>query len=196
MFHGKAIYDVAAFHKIVGSRFPAETLLSHDLIEGAHAGVALASDIELLETLPSDYPAFASRQHRWIRGDWQIAPWSTGRVRGPNGERRENPISVINRWRIFDNLRRSLVPMASLLLLAFGWFVSVAPAIWTVVLAIAVVTPALVPVLDRWSRHLEGTVYGWRGAADDLKRAFVGLAFLPIRRSSTPMQSSAPCTGP
>ncbi|HEY3742741.1 MAG TPA: glucoamylase family protein [Bryobacteraceae bacterium] len=179
MFHGKAIYNVAAFHRIVGERFPAETLLSHDLIEGAHAGVALASDIELLETLPLDYPAFARRQHRWIRGDWQIAPWVTGHVPGPHGRRVKNPLSTINRWRVLDNLRRSLVPMASLLLLAFGWFVSAVPGVWTLVVGLAVVTPALVPVLERWSRRIEGTVYGWRGAADDLKRAGVGLAFLP-----------------
>jgi cyclic beta-1,2-glucan synthetase len=179
MFHGKALYDVAAFHKILNNRFPPETLLSHDLIEGAHVGVALASDIEVLETLPVDYPSFAARQHRWIRGDWQIAPWATGRVSGRDGRARSNPLSIINRWRILDNLRRSIVPMASLLLLIFGWFVSAAPAVWTIVLGLAVVTPALVPVLDRWSRHLEGTVYGWRGAADDLKRALVALAFLP-----------------
>ena len=179
MFHGKAIYNVQAFHKIVGNRFPAETMLSHDLIEGAHVGVALASDIELLETLPLDYPAFARRQHRWIRGDWQIAPWATGTVPGPAGQNQPNPLSVINRWRVLDNLRRSIVPIASMVLLAFGWFVSAVPAVWTIVLGLAVVTPALVPVLDRWSRHIEGTVYGWRGAADDLKRAFVSLAFLP-----------------
>ena len=179
MFHGKAIYDVAAFHKVVGNRFPDETLLSHDLIEGAHAGVALASDIELLEALPLDYPAFARRQHRWVRGDWQIAPWVTTRVPGQDGLSCVNPLSIINRWRVLDNLRRSMVPMASMLLLAFGWFVSAVPAVWTIVLGLAVATPALVPVLDRWSRHLEGTVYGWRGAADDLKRALVALAFLP-----------------
>ena len=75
IFHGKAIYDVQAFRTILGNRFPAETLLSHDLIEGAHAGVGLATDIELFENLPLDYVSFSQRQHRWIRGDWQIAPW-------------------------------------------------------------------------------------------------------------------------
>ena len=176
-FHGKAIYDVHAFHQIVGERFPDETLLSHDLIEGAHVGVGLASDIEVLETLPIDYPAFARRQHRWIRGDWQIAPWVTGRVPAPDGGRSPNVLSIISRWRVLDNLRRSIVPMASLLLLAFGWFVSAVPAVWTIVLGLAVATPALVPVLDRWSRHIDGTVYGWRGAADDLKRACVAPRF-------------------
>ena len=80
MFHGKAIYDVHAFHEILGERFPAATLLSHDLIEGAHVGVGLASDIQLFEQLPVDYGSFAARQHRWIRGDWQIARWIMRRV--------------------------------------------------------------------------------------------------------------------
>ncbi len=81
MFHGKAIYDVRAFHDDSATTgFPPETLLSHDLIEGAHAGVGLASDIELFEHLPVDYGSFATRQHRWIRGDWQIARWAFGSV--------------------------------------------------------------------------------------------------------------------
>ena len=179
IFHGKAIYDVQAFHQILNGRFPEEMLLSHDLIEGAHVGVGLASDIELLESLPLDYPAYAARQHRWIRGDWQIASWALWRVLAGDGEVRRNPLSVLNRWRIIDNLRRSLVPVASLLLLVFGMFFSVAPAVWSIVLGVAIAVPALVPVLDRWSRHLEGSVYGWQGAADDLKRALVMIAFLP-----------------
>src|SRR5262249_51184617 len=154
IFHGKAIYDVHAFHQILNGRFPEQALLSHDLIEGAHVGVGLASDIELLENLPLDYPAFAERQHRWIRGDWQIAAWAMRRVRAGNRNVRRNPLTVLNRWRILDNLRRSLVPVASLLLLAFGMFFSVAPAVWSIVLGVAIAVPALVPVLDRWSRHL------------------------------------------
>ena len=179
IFHGKAIYDVSAFHRILNGRFPEETLLSHDLIEGAHAGVGLASDIELLENLPLDYPAFAERQHRWIRGDWQIAAWATRKVLSGEGQVRRNPLSILNRWRIVDNLRRSLVPVASLLLLVFGMFFSDAPGVWSLVVAVAIGVPAVVPLLDRWSRHLEGSVYGWQGAADDLKRAFVMVAFLP-----------------
>ena len=87
IFHGKAIYDVQAFREAVGDRFPAETMLSHDLIEGAHAGVALATDIELFENLPLDYAGYCKRQHRWIRGDWQIAPWIFPRVPGPADSR-------------------------------------------------------------------------------------------------------------
>lgn len=179
IFHGKAIYDVEAFHRILANRFPGETILSHDLIEGAHAGVCFASDIELLENIPLNYSTFARRQHRWTRGDWQIASWATGSVPTVGGRTVPNPLSTLNRWRVLDNLRRSLAPCASLLLLMVGWFFSVAPGVWTIVIAVAVGIPALVPLLDRWSRHLEGTTYGWQGAADDLKRAIVMLAFLP-----------------
>ncbi|MCU1335749.1 MAG: glycosyltransferase 36 [Bryobacterales bacterium] len=178
IFHGKAIYDVQAFRTIFSDRFPAETLLSHDLIEGAYAGVAMATDIELLETLPLDYSSFVRRQHRWIRGDWQIAPWMFSWVPAPGGAVR-NPLSIIHRWRILDNLRRSLVPIASMLLLLFGWLISAAPAVSSVVVAVAVAIPALAPLIDRWARQLHGSVNGWRGAADELLRACVMIAFLP-----------------
>jgi len=138
IFHGKAIYDVRAFHTLLDNRFPGETLLSHDLIEGAHVCVGLASDIELFENLPTDYAGFSKRQHRWIRGDWQIAPWIFSRVPEANGGLDPNPLTAMNRWRIFDNLRRSLVPVASLLLLLFGWLISPAPGVWSLVVGLAI----------------------------------------------------------
>ena len=179
IFHGKAIYDVKAFCTVLQDRFPPETLLSHDLIEGAYAGVGLATDIELFENVPHNYSSFARRQHRWIRGDWQIARWTLGHVPAADAEREPNPLSALNRWRILDNLRRSLVPLASLLLLLFGWLISAAPGVWTIVVALAVAIPALAPLLDRSARRLAGTVTAWRGAADELARAVVMLAFLP-----------------
>ncbi|HTW67790.1 MAG TPA: glucoamylase family protein [Bryobacteraceae bacterium] len=179
IFHGKAIYDVQAFRTTLEDRFPEETLLSHDLIEGAHAGVGLASDIELFENLPLDYVSFSKRQHRWIRGDWQIAPWIFPRVPAAGGGREPNPLTLLNRWRILDNLRRSLVPVASLLLLLFGWLISAAPGVWSLVVGLAVAIPALAPLLDRLARRVQREVHGWRGAADELLRAAVMIAFLP-----------------
>ena len=179
IFHGKAIYDLHAFRGILADRFPAETLLSHDLIEGAHAGVGLASQIELFESLPLDYAGYSQRQHRWIRGDWQIAPWIFPRVPSAEGGMVVNPLSLIARWRIFDNLRRSLVPVASLLLLFFGWMFSRAPGVWTLVIGLAVAIPALAPLLDRVARNIQGTAHGWRGAADEVVRAVAMLVFLP-----------------
>ncbi len=179
IFHGKAIYNVRAFHTIMAGRFPRDTLLSHDLIEGAHAGVGLATDIELFEHLPVDYPSFAAREHRWIRGDWQIAEWATAKAPDATGKRQPNHLSFINRWRIFDNLRRSLVPVAAVLLLLIGWNLSIAPGIWTLVVALAVAIPAAAPLLDRLVRRIQGSVHRWQGAADDLARAFVMAALLP-----------------
>jgi cyclic beta-1,2-glucan synthetase len=179
IFHGKAIYDVRSFHDSLDGRFPLETLLSHDLIEGAHAGVGLATDIELFENMPIDYSGFSGRQHRWIRGDWQIAPWILSRVPAADGSLVPNPLRAMDRWRVFDNLRRSLVPIASCLLLLLGWLISDAPGVWTLVLCLAFAIPVMAPLLDRAARHLQGTIRGWQGAADELLRAIVMLAFLP-----------------
>ncbi|MDQ3814483.1 MAG: glycosyl transferase, partial [Armatimonadota bacterium] len=127
-YHGKGIYDVAAFHRVLSGRFPPATLLSHDLIEGAYVRVGLASDVELFDEFPPNYLAYCKRQHRWIRGDWQIFDWITGRVPSPQGGSERNPLSGLNRWKIADNLRRSLVPPASVAFLSLGWLVSPATA--------------------------------------------------------------------
>jgi cyclic beta-1,2-glucan synthetase len=129
-FTGKGIYDVDAFEQC-GNAFPENTILSHDLLESAYVRSALLSDVELYEEYPSRYPADVSRRHRWIRGDWQIAWWLLRRVPAPpppgEGEKEgkrawvKNPISALSWWKIFDNLRRSLVPVAMLALLVGSW---------------------------------------------------------------------------
>ncbi len=123
-YHGKGIYDVRAFSRLLSVRFPDAWVLSHDLIEGAHVRVGLASDIELFDEFPQGYQSYSSRSHRWIRGDWQIASWIFPRVPLANGGRGPNPLSLLNRWKILDNLRRSLLPTASLGLLLGSWLVS------------------------------------------------------------------------
>ncbi len=116
-FTGKGIYEVDAVHKVLDQRFPRNALLSHDLIEGAYARAGLASDIEVIEDYPSHYSAYNRRKHRWLRGDWQIAGWLLAHVPDEAGARVANPISLISRWKILDNLRRSLVEPATFLLL-------------------------------------------------------------------------------
>ena len=123
-YHGKGIYDVRAFSRVLSGRFPEEWVLSHDLIEGAHVRVGLASDIELFDEFPQGYQSYSSRAHRWIRGDWQIAGWIFPRVPLPVGGRGPNPLSLFNRWKILDNLRRSLLPATSLGLLIVSWLIS------------------------------------------------------------------------
>ncbi|HEY3490487.1 MAG TPA: glucoamylase family protein [Candidatus Deferrimicrobiaceae bacterium] len=123
-YHGKGIYDVRAFSRVLSERFPEGRILSHDLIEGAHVRVGLASDIELFDEFPQGYQSYSSRAHRWIRGDWQIAGWIFPRVPDASGGRVRNPLSMLDRWKIIDNLRRSVLPAASLALLATSWLVS------------------------------------------------------------------------
>jgi cyclic beta-1,2-glucan synthetase len=123
-YHGKGIYDVRSFSRVLSGRFPEAWILSHDLIEGAHVRVGLASDIELFDEFPQGYQSYTSRAHRWTRGDWQIAGWIIPTVPLAAGGRGPNPLSLLNRWKILDNLRRSLLPATSLCLLIASWLTS------------------------------------------------------------------------
>lgn len=122
-FTGKGIYDVDAFEHALEGAFPDNHILSHDLIEGCHARVALVSDIELFDGYPARYDSESQRAHRWVRGDWQLLPWLFPRVPtldSGDGWRR-NRLSLLSRWKILDNLRRSLVAPALLAFLLVGW---------------------------------------------------------------------------
>lgn len=120
-FIGKGLYDVDAFERCIEDRFPKNFILSHDLLEGCYARSGLVTDIQFYEGYPSEYLKDSSRRYRWIRGDWQIAPWLFSFVRGPRNTKIKNPISFLSQWKIADNLRRSLVPVATILLLLLGW---------------------------------------------------------------------------
>jgi len=133
IFTGKGIYDVDALNEVLHQRFPENALLSHDLIEGAYARAGLASDIELIDDYPSHFSAYCRRKHRWVRGDWQILRWLAQQVINTYGRKEPNPISLISRWKILDNLRRSLFEPATLVLLLAGWFYLPGdPLFWTV----------------------------------------------------------------
>ena len=119
-FTGKGVYDVEAFERATHGRFPENTLLSHDLIEGNYARAGLATDVIVYDDYPTRYLTFTRRKHRWIRGDWQLLPWLTGRVPGPDGPE-PNRLSLLSRWKILDNLRRSTVEIAQLAFLVVGW---------------------------------------------------------------------------
>lgn len=145
IFTGKGIYEVSILHQVLDRRFPQNALLSHDLIEGAYARVGLLSDVEVIDDYPSHYSAQNKRKHRWVRGDWQICRWLFSRVPDESGHLVDNPITTISRWKIFDNLRRSLVEPATFLLLIAGWFwLPGGPRYWTLVTLLVVFVPALV----------------------------------------------------
>ena len=179
IYHGKAIYDVHAFHSIMNGRFPEQRLLSHDLIEGAYTGVGLASDVELFEQFPMDYASYGKRQHRWIRGDWQIASWILPRVPSGTGGSEPNPLTLINRWKILDNLRRSLIPGGSLVLLVFAWTCGTAPQAASILVGLTLTVPLLFQFLDRALARWRGDTQAWREANSDLNRAMIMTAFLP-----------------
>lgn len=111
-YTGKGLLDVRAARLCLRGRFPAERLLSHDLVEGAWLGCAYAGDLELSDGFPGSILSYSERQHRWIRGDWQTIPWLLPRVRNEAGGWERNPISALSKWKILENLRRSLLPPA------------------------------------------------------------------------------------
>ena len=130
-FTGKGIYDVDAFEAATGATFPENHILSHDLIEGNYARCGLISDTELFDDFPARYRAYARREHRWVRGDWQLLPWLGRRVPTTKGWR-VNPLPLLERWKLLDNLRRSLVPPALVVLLILGWTILPgSPWLWT-----------------------------------------------------------------
>ncbi len=151
-FTGKGIYEVDTMLRVLCGRFPRNSLLSHDLIEGAYARAGLASDISVIEDYPSHYSAYGRRKHRWLRGDWQVVQWLTDRVPDESGTLVSNPISLVSRWKILDNLRRSLVEPAMLVLLLFGWFVMRHPIWWTVAAIGILFVPAWVEFLFALTR--------------------------------------------
>ena len=144
IFTGKGIYEVETLHAVLNSRFPRNALLSHDLIEGAYARAGLATDIELVEDYPSHTSAYMRRKHRWVRGDWQISQWMFSRVPEESGGRVDNPISNISRWKILDNLRRSLVEPSFFALFIAGWLrLPGGPLYWTIVALVLIFFPAI-----------------------------------------------------
>ncbi|TAJ54767.1 MAG: cyclic beta 1-2 glucan synthetase [Nevskiaceae bacterium] len=155
-FIGKGIYDLDAFEAALSGRFPENRILSHDLLEGCYARSGLLSDVQLFEDYPLRYQTDVNRQRRWIRGDWQIARWLWPRVPGADGASQRNPLSALSRWKILDNLRRSLAPVALLLLLLIGWSLLPRPWLWTLTaLGIALIPTLLAGLVDGFRRPEE-----------------------------------------
>ncbi|HWQ46467.1 MAG TPA: glycosyltransferase family 2 protein, partial [Longilinea sp.] len=151
---GKGIYDVAAFERSLVGQVRENTLLSHDLFEGIYGRAALVTDIVLYEEYPSRYLEYTRRLRRWIRGDWQLLPWLFPIVRTDEGFVR-NRLSLINIWKIFDNLRRSLLPPTVVALLVVGWlYLSGLPLIWTLLALL----PSILPVVLQTAQHTKQNI--------------------------------------
>lgn len=119
-YTGKGIFDVEAFSNCLEGRFPEGRILSHDLLEGSYLRAGFVSDVGLTDGYPSRVTAYFARMHRWVRGDWQLLPWLGRTVKNEAGKKVRNPISLLARCKMLDNLRRSLVPAATLAALLLG----------------------------------------------------------------------------
>jgi cyclic beta-1,2-glucan synthetase len=175
-FTGKGIYDVDAFEASLRGRVPSNALLSHDLFEGVYARAGLATDVELVEEFPARYDVAAKRQHRWTRGDWQLLPWIVG----------SRDVPAVGRWKMADNLRRSLLAPSALAALALSWLLPLPNALVATLLVLAAIAlpaflPSLLAVLPRRPGvHLASHL---RALGSDLRQAamqgFLSVAFLP-----------------
>ncbi|MBZ0231251.1 MAG: cellobiose phosphorylase [Deltaproteobacteria bacterium] len=167
IYTGKGIYDVDAFARSVEARVPENALVSHDLFEGVHGRTALASDIVLFEEYPTHYVSYARRMHRWVRGDWQLLPWLMRSVPSARDGRVRNRLSGIDRWKIADNLRRSLTGPIALLLLVLGWmWLPGGARWWTPIALVTLLAPGLPALVHRRMRR------------ENLGRAGLAVAFL------------------
>jgi len=185
-FIGKGIYDVDAFVRVLEGRFPENRVLSHNLLEGCHARAGLVTTVQLYEDFPPRYMVDVNRRHRWIRGDWQIASWLFGSVPSAGDGREPNRLSAVSRWKIFDNLRRSLVAPALTLLLIVGWVIWAEPLVWTL-LAVGTIflTPFLLSWIDLSRRPVNVTLaihlsWALRAVARNLAQALFTVVMLPF----------------
>ncbi len=170
-FVGKGIYDIDAFRKALDGRFPENRVLSHDLIEGAYARSGLVSDVLLVEDYPSAYASDVSRRSRWIRGDWQIAVWLRRRV--PTAAKRaRNVISLLSQWKVFDNLRRSVLPIALMALLVVGWLTPGGAWFATISVGVVIVLPGLLAAAAALAR----------GSVDQTRRPHTGEIAVVVAR--------------
>lgn len=186
IFTGKGIYEVDIFRRVLADAIPENSVLSHDLLEGSYVRTGLVSDIEVIDGYPARYNSYMMRLHRWIRGDWQLIPWLFAKIRNKNNEKIKNPLNSLSKWKIFDNLRRSLVAPSVLLLIFFSftilpgkWFVWVLLALLTV--ATPLVSYAIAQVFSGHPRTGRERTYSTLicGARGALIQAALLFAFVP-----------------
>ena len=197
-YAGKGIYDVDAFETALAGRVPDNTLLSHDLFEGIFARAGLASDIEVVEAFPARYDVSTARQHRWARGDWQLLPWLMTLHR-----RADLTLHATARWKMLDNLRRTLTAPAAFVALLVGWTLPFSVALlWTIFVMATIVLPVLLPTLSalipRWQRpHVKMTLSSrLRVWLDDLWLALgkCGMSIAFLAEETWSMSDAIACT--
>jgi len=188
IFTGKGIYDLKAFQSVLKNAIPEDAILSHDLLEGSYARTGLVTDLKLVDSFPSKYNSFSSRIYRWVRGDWQLLPLLFGKFLGRGKSRLSNPLTLLSRWKMLDNLRRSLVAPALILLFALS--VSILPGnlyFWICFFVLSLAFPFLLAVLGsvfsvkfkngRTKRYMPVII----GLKASFLQAFLTLTFLPYQ---------------
>ncbi|MCA1602270.1 MAG: hypothetical protein LC776_11715, partial [Acidobacteria bacterium] len=185
-YTGKGLYDVDAFESSLDARVPENSLLSHDLFESLYARAALVTDIELLDDYPAHYDSYAHRQHRWTRGDWQIIRWLFPSVPDAHGRKVQNILPLISRWKILDNLRRSLVAPSLFIWLAVAWTVFPGSTlIWTLFVVLAIAFPVYLHVTTSLLIHPRGVPWTshfwsvWGDISTNTAQAALSMIFLP-----------------
>lgn len=186
IFTGKGIYDLDVFNMFLKEAIPENRVLSHDLLEGSYLRTALAVDIELFDDYPSTYLSYMTRLHRWVRGDWQLLPWLFKYVSNSRGSKIKNPLSALSKWKILDNLRRSLINL-SLLLLFFAVII-LSDLLLPYVILLIIMTLGLPILLGQISSLLMDKMtvpYGKyetlsKDSASGLKMLLINIAFLPF----------------
>ncbi len=184
-FIGKGIYDIDAFEHALKDRLPENRILSHDLLEGCYTRSGLITDVQLYEEYPLQYYTDMQRRHRWIRGDWQIGNWVLPFVPDSNKKLHRNHLSAFSKWKIFDNLRRSLVPLALVVLFLFGWTFSTAAWFWTLMTSLIILLPSFVSFCWELSRKppevlfVQQLIYTGRSAFNSFIQQILYLTFLP-----------------
>lgn len=185
---GKGIYHLDAFERSLAGRIPENTLLSHDLFEGIYGRAGLATDIVLYEQYPANYFTSARRAQRWVRGDWQLLPWLLPWVPvdlppdQPGKRYNHNDLSVMGRWKIADNLRRSLLAPALLLLFVAAWLWLPGSAwVWTLLGLLTSAVPLLTTIVAAVLQAFGGASWAEviRPLRDSTIRWLLFLAFLP-----------------
>ena len=200
-YAGKGIYDVDAFESALADRAPDSTLLSHDLFEGIFARAGLASDVEVVEEFPARYDVAASRHHRWARGDWQLLPWIFGRGPAAGKDHQRGAIPAMGRWKMLDNLRRTLSAPSAVLGLLVGWSLpGDAAAIWTAFILTTITLPALIPVVLALIPGRPGVTLNshFRAFGDDLRLALAqsGLLITLLAHQAWSMGDAIGWNGP
>jgi cyclic beta-1,2-glucan synthetase len=180
IFTGKGIYEVETFQQVLDLRFPCNAVLSHDLLEGSYTRAGLLSDVEVIDDYPSHVSAYSRRKHRWVRGDWQIIRWLLPQVPDRAGNMVHNPLNSISRWKIVDNIRRSLTEFGFFVMLLCGWMVLPGKALyWTLATVVAISLPVYISFVVSVIKamRLPGFAIHWDNIFSDFANSQLTLLF-------------------